>query len=421
MKRGKFEAEKLMMGKVKTLLTTVWIAAGLAVGLAQAASFDCRRAVSKIEKLICGDDDLSKLDEALSKTYQQALERSHDKQETTNEQRQWLKEVGNSCQDADCLKKKYQTKINKLKALLFPGSGSSKQRAKEEPQNDMEYEFQITKGKGVPVCDAYLERLNTTDYVKPPYCDRPENDGVKGFARLNRVALTPADIHDLYPIVWTFMSLANSKNLDWPDMSFQQHLTQSGQFKLAEEGSKLLQMYLDKGWAEIWRYDPPVDIDNDGVPDNVEVWEGGALPIGIGGRQCGDDVSDIFGGRNDILHQPQVALVILDNNDRLNVHKTVEIFAHPMGSYRFYDAVDKKWKISDAFRPIGRSIGIFKYQDIYYFDTFFDGWGDFKDKRQRYKNIDNTLAVFLHKNGKTRQVCEYLMTDNDSKITRGKK
>jgi uncharacterized protein len=81
---------------------------------AQAASFDCDKAASKIEKLICGDNELSKLDETLSKTYQQALERNDDKQKATKEQRQWLKEVRNACRDMDCLKAAYQERINKL-------------------------------------------------------------------------------------------------------------------------------------------------------------------------------------------------------------------------------------------------------------------------------------------------------------------
>lgn len=65
-------------------------------------------------------------------------------------------------------------------------------------------------------------------------------------------------------------------------------------------------------------------------------------------------------------------------------------------------------------------MGIFKYQDLYYFDTFFDGWGDFEGKRRtegtrnKSREIANTLGVFLHKSGKTKRVCEYLMTDNET-------
>lgn len=55
------------------------------------------------------------------------------------------------------------------------------------------------------------------------------------------------------------------------------------------------------------------------------------------------------------------------------------------------------------FLPIGSNIGLFKYRDFYYFDTFFDSWGAFQNRRRKYKHIDDTLRVFLRKDGKTRQ------------------
>ena len=76
------------------------------------------------------------------------------------------------------------------------------------------------------------------------------------------------------------------------------------------------------------------------------------------------------------------------------------------------DPVQRKWVIFGKYRPIGPSMSVFKYQDIFYFDTFFDSWGDFECKRQKDKNIGNTLGVFLQKDGESKQVCEYLMTDN---------
>ena len=38
-------------------------------GNADAASFDCGKATSEVEKIICSDDELSRLDESLSKVY----------------------------------------------------------------------------------------------------------------------------------------------------------------------------------------------------------------------------------------------------------------------------------------------------------------------------------------------------------------
>jgi uncharacterized protein len=55
-----------------------WIVLGGLVlqGAAQAASFDCAKAQSKVEKIICADAELSKLDEDLATAYWLAI-RNH--------------------------------------------------------------------------------------------------------------------------------------------------------------------------------------------------------------------------------------------------------------------------------------------------------------------------------------------------------
>ncbi len=96
-------------------LASLYLFGSLALALpTQAASFDCIKAISKIEKLVCGNDELSRLDEELNKTYKQAIARSDNRQNETKKQRRWLKEVRNTCQDSDCLKTVYQERIYKL-------------------------------------------------------------------------------------------------------------------------------------------------------------------------------------------------------------------------------------------------------------------------------------------------------------------
>ncbi len=62
----------------------------------------------------------------------------------------------------------------------------------------------------------------------------------------------------------------------------------------------------------------------------------------------------------------------------------------------------------NRFRPIGDSMGIFRFKGATYFDTFFDGWGDFEGKRRKDPNIWRTLGVFRREKGRTKQVCECL-------------
>jgi len=81
---------------------------------AQAASFDCKKAKTEVEKLICSNEELSKLDESLNEAYQRALNRTDIKQQTIKSQRQWLKYQRNMCQDAECIKNAYESRIKEL-------------------------------------------------------------------------------------------------------------------------------------------------------------------------------------------------------------------------------------------------------------------------------------------------------------------
>ncbi len=51
-------------------LALLWF---LITSAAQGAGFDCARAASKVEKLICGDAELSRLDEEMSSVYLAAM------------------------------------------------------------------------------------------------------------------------------------------------------------------------------------------------------------------------------------------------------------------------------------------------------------------------------------------------------------
>lgn len=96
-----------------------WVAAALFCLLATAlsayaASFDCAGAGTKVEKLICGDAGLSKLDKELSATYKAALKDGKQADSIKQAQKQWLKETRNTCQDVECLRAAYRNRIGEL-------------------------------------------------------------------------------------------------------------------------------------------------------------------------------------------------------------------------------------------------------------------------------------------------------------------
>ena len=85
---------------------------------AQAASFDCAKAGTKVEHMICDNAEISILDEKLGQDYQQAITKSAEnrKQEIITEQKAWLKER-NRCSDEACLEATYEKRLVSLGVL----------------------------------------------------------------------------------------------------------------------------------------------------------------------------------------------------------------------------------------------------------------------------------------------------------------
>ena len=77
-----------------------------------AASFDCAKASTKVEKFICSDDDLSQLDNELAKLYASVKRQSSD---IVNQQKNWLRQNRDACGTVDCLKLAYKNQIAHLK------------------------------------------------------------------------------------------------------------------------------------------------------------------------------------------------------------------------------------------------------------------------------------------------------------------
>jgi uncharacterized protein YecT (DUF1311 family) len=82
--------------------------------LAFGAGFDCSKASSLVEKLICSDAGLSKADEELSGIYQEALSYSGNQAAFKKEQLSWLRTGRDSCKTAECLAEAYRKRIETL-------------------------------------------------------------------------------------------------------------------------------------------------------------------------------------------------------------------------------------------------------------------------------------------------------------------
>ncbi|MGE0104750.1 MAG: MliC family protein [Blastocatellales bacterium] len=89
----------------------------------RAQSFDCGRATTKVEKIICEDDVLARLDTEMNSLYQQALAKANARMKTTirNEQRNWIRGRNACGSDGDarpCINEFYTNRIDYLKRLI---------------------------------------------------------------------------------------------------------------------------------------------------------------------------------------------------------------------------------------------------------------------------------------------------------------
>lgn len=113
---------------------------------AQAASFDCGKAAIKVEKIICGDAKISKLDEELNAAYKIAMQDKKQANTVKQGQKQWMKKR-NACSDEACLVDAYTTRITRL-------SPANKNWTHRESQYDIE------------VCQTIVDYTNRGELTK---------------------------------------------------------------------------------------------------------------------------------------------------------------------------------------------------------------------------------------------------------------
>lgn len=158
-------------------------------GSLRAASFDCAKAEAPIEKLICSDETVSKLDVDLAGVYKAAMEKVDNKDEFKYQQRNWLKGKRNACKDAACLAQVYQARISELANLATPVV-DNKVYGQAEVGNKKPIAFTLVEGDGYPLCKEYVEMLNKTQYTEIPICSRKILPEFKNFKNINWIEMT---------------------------------------------------------------------------------------------------------------------------------------------------------------------------------------------------------------------------------------
>jgi len=128
---------------------------------AQAASFDCAKAATKVEKLICGDQELSKLDDELAISYKAAQQNSAQGSALRQEQKQWMNER-NGCGDSACVKQAYERRLLSLKLVVSESASPS-----VDANNNAKVRKEGEAGKNKPQA-YYVLMMSEDDSVCKP-------------------------------------------------------------------------------------------------------------------------------------------------------------------------------------------------------------------------------------------------------------
>lgn len=77
-------------------------------------SFDCQKAKSIVERMICDSESLAEQDGSLASFYRIVYDAAEDKNSIQQEQRHWIKNIRDKCTDKTCIEKAYSDRISYL-------------------------------------------------------------------------------------------------------------------------------------------------------------------------------------------------------------------------------------------------------------------------------------------------------------------
>lgn len=372
---------------------TAWFAP-----ISHSQSFDCDKAATTVEKTICSDSELSRLDEALEQAYSATL-RQHEVGRIRATQLRWLAQR-NACRAQPCIRSAYLARLEALEMAL--PTPAARETGPSDWKPGTYQRFRLVRGRGVEVCEAYLAMLRGTYFERPPYCDRPEPADVPGFTPLERIPLAADSV----------LSIATADN------KFQSGELDPTNYPTTPDSSSVEFARTSESHPQApVQFASPMDIDNDGTPDQVAYW-----PDPWNRFHCGSEVG--FQKDGSPYYAPRRG-VALDAKGRFDVSRTHELFAHPNPrAITIFDDKTRTTKVIEikSYWPIARMITFTKYRDTYYFDGMMDSFRDLEQERADKQPMRNgrpdyrlsrseallydTIGVYERRNSKTVRQCE---------------
>lgn len=263
----------------------------------------------------------------------------------------------------------------------------------------------LIKGTGVPVCEAYLQRLNQSVFHEPPFCSIPENDQIPGFERLNRVPLNPATVNRLFVQAYNISHDTNANDEMRPPEP-----PKMGTLAIRWlRGRALFSIptVSENDNLSAWAFDPLVDIENDDKPDNVVIWRD-YPPIWHEelNNTCGVATTSGMGPAS----SDSAPFILTGDSKEIDLKKTIQVFDNSALRQLIVRNFPKGSVFGRRFIPLGESINIFLFNRKYYFSAYQEVDGKRSNPSASKAAVEH-IAVYLHQAHQTRQICEYQNAD----------
>jgi hypothetical protein len=233
----------------------------------------------------------------------------------------------------------------------------------------------LTQGQGTEVCDAYLQRLNATEFLdNDPTKGRVTEPLLKGFADLKPVPLTAEEIQRLY---YKIRSFEQYQDQDLLEKYNALHKDEAGiKYQAQKLPSVIKQTMEENQKTPFVRYQVKLDLNNDGIASDIVIKSSRG--------------NDIRNNNGIYIVDPQLR--------QIDEARMKAIFA---------DQEILDWPSVILFPTLASSINVFSYNGKNYFDGLIDVILGLGYSPQVYRYAPVKLAVFIHEQYRTRKICEY--------------
>lgn len=250
--------------------------------------------------------------------------------------------------------------------------------ALEAKRGDSLEHLVLVEGKECAICTAYLRQLKQVTLKKPLLCGRPISESFEGIEKPSRVFLSAEEIYPIYAKIKNFLRRGD-QNYTWSSFnsktgSFE---TVSSELPTSEkEAIEWLRRSVGTNQLKVWKFQPPIDVDNDGQVDNVV------------GRQHGRC-------NWEMRLNPLIAAVVFDEA----TNRILEEKSHALVAL-ITDTSRKDWKSGRRLNS-GNSLGFLQYQG----EIFVDALVDLPEDLERATNTE--LQLFKLAPGNASLMCKF--------------